>query len=454
MISALNYVNLPDKRLNLRLREIVKKLSNAPGKSIPEVFEEWHEAKAAYRFMANERVEPEELIAGQQMASVEGLQEQGGKRVLLMQDTTSFDFSHHPKTTGMGPLENQYMSGFLAHSTLSVSEEGVPLGLWEQQVWVREADEVGKRHQRHKRPFEEKESYKWVEGLPDKLELAGVEQAISICDREAHIYEFLDRAIRQGVDFIVRASRGRSTTKEGEKLFQAVSKWSPRHQYTLELKRRPDRPAREAKIELRWGTLTLKAPRRSQAQHQTLTMQVVEVIEPNPPDGKTPVHWLLLTSLPIENLAQAQEIVRWYSYRWLIERFHYVLKSGCKIEDRQLRTQKRLRRLLAVFNLVAWRLLWLTYQSRKTPLASCLIALTPVEWQALYARHHRTTQLPDTPPSLVDATRWIAQLGGFLGRKGDGDPGVKVLWRGWVRLQDIVETWLLFQSPSQDVGNV
>ena len=404
-------------------------------------------------FFDNQRVRHADVVAGQRAACVARLREQGEERVLLVQDTTSFDFKAHVHTTGMGPLENQHTSGFLAHSTLMVSETGVPMGLWEQQVWVREDQAVGQRHQRHERAFEEKESYKWVEGLPDLSAVVDLAQGITVCDREAHIYEFLDAATAQGADFIVRASQGRSFTLEGEAIFAEVTQWPVQQRYTLTLKRRPDREARDAQVELRFGTVTLQAPKRAQTPRETLTVQVVDVIEPDPLDGQEAVHWLLLTSLPVTTLAQAQQIVQWYSYRWLIERFHYVLKSGCKLEERQLQSQSRLERLLGVFNLVAWRLLWLTYQTRQTPDASCLVVLAQEEWQALYAHHHRTTQLPSAPPTLSQATRWIAQLGGFLGRKSDGEPGVKVLWRGWMRLQDIVDTWRLLHPPHPDVGN-
>jgi hypothetical protein len=383
---------------------------------------------------------------------VKRLREGGGGVVLLVQDTTSFDFNHHPHTTGMGPLENQHMSGFLAHTTLLVSAEGVPLGVWAQAVWVREAG-AGKRDLRHERAFSEKESFKWVEGLPDLQAAAPQAQVITVGDREAHIYEFLDALRDQPVDFIVRASRGRGFTSQDQDVFEVVQAWPVQQRYTLTLKRRPDRDPRDAVVELRFGTLTLQAPQRAQGTRPTLTVQVVEVREPDPPPGDEAVHWLLLTSRPVLTLAHAQQIVTYYTYRWLIERFHYVLKSGCQLEDRQLQTQPRLERLLAVFNLVAWRLLWLTYQARQTPDASCLLALSEDEWQALYAHHHRTPHLPATPPSLHQATRWIAQLGGFLGRTSDGEPGVKVLWRGWMRLQDIVDTWRLLHSPLQDVGN-
>lgn len=403
-------------------------------------------------FFDNERVEHQELVAGQRAACVARLRERGGGVVLLVQDTTSFDFKHHPHTSGMGPLENAHMSGFVAHTTLLVSDTGVPLGVWDQVVWVRAAG-AGQRAQRHVRAFEDKESFKWVEGLPDLEAAAPYAQVVTVADREAHIYEFMDYLQEQPAAFIVRASRGRGFTHDDQELFEAVRTWPVQQRYTLTLKRRPDREPRDALVELRFGTLTLQAPRRAQATHPTLSVQVVEVLEPDPPPGEEAVQWLLLTSLPVTTLVQTQQIVTYYTYRWLIERFHYVLKSGCQLEARQLQTQPRLERLLGVFNLVAWRLLWLAYQARQTPDASCLLALSEAEWQALYAHHHRTTRLPATPPTLHQATRWIAHLGGFLGRKSDGEPGVKVLWRGWMRLQDIVDTWLLFHPPPRDVGN-
>lgn len=391
-------------------------------------------------------------MAGQRAACAARLRESGEAVVLLVQDTTGFDFKHHPQTSGMGPLENEHMSGFLAHTTLMVSGSGVPLGVWNQEVWVREPG-GGKRDQRHARRFEQKESFKWVDGLPDLAGVTPLTQIVTVCDREAHSYELLDHLQEHAIDWIVRASRGRGFTQDGQELFEAVRSWPVQQRYTLTLKRRPDREPRDAQVELRFGSVTLVVPQRAQAVHPTLTMSVVEVVEPNPPAGEEAVHWLLLTSLPVSTVHHAQQIVQWYCTRWLIERFHYTLKSGCRLEERQLQTQLRLERLLAVFNLVAWRLLWLTYQARQTPDASCLVALTEPEWQALYAYIHRTTRLPATPPSLGLAARWIAQLGGFVGRRGDGDPGVKVLWRGLTRLQDLTDAWMIFRPPSKDVGN-
>lgn len=402
-------------------------------------------------FWGNERVSHQAIIAEARQETVQRLE--GLEQVLLVQDTVSFNFSHHPGTTGLGPLENQYTSGFLAHSTLAVSTSGVPLGLVEQQAWARDAEQTGLRHQRHERAFVDKESYKWVEGLPDRERLPDTIQPVIVCDAEAHIYEFLDVLQARALDYVVRAADYRSFTADGQALFDTIARQPVQHTFTLSLKRRPDRPAREAQLELRFSAVTLRRPQRRAARQPTLSLYVVDVQEIDPPPGETPVHWLLLTSLPVTTVEQAQQVVTWYSYRWLIERLHYVLKSGCKLEQSQLRQAVRLERLLAVYSLVAWRLLWLTYQARVTPDAPCTVALHEAEWQALYLFTHRTTKLPSQPPSLRLATRWIGQLGGFLGRKADGEPGVKVLWRGWSRLQDIVATYQIL-SPPKDVGNV
>lgn len=400
-------------------------------------------------FWGNARVTHRGIMEEQRAATLERMA--GEALVLLVQDTTSFDFSHHPATQGLGPLENGHCRGFLAHSTLAVSETGVPLGVLEQQVWVRSDATVGKRVQRHERAFEDKESYKWVEGLSPSL--AG-RTWVTVCDREAHIYEFLDAVLTQQGQFVVRAAQGRSWTEAGGAVFDQIAHQPAQVCYTLDLKRHPERDPRAAQVELRYATLTLHRPARAACERLTLPLQVVEVVEPHPPAGEEAVHWLLLTSLPVASLTEAQQIVTWYTYRWLIERLHYVLKSGCKLEARQLREAQRLERLLAVFSAVAWRLLWLTYQARLTPDAPCTLALTDPEWQALYAFIQRSPKPSPAVPSLHQAVRWIAQLGGFLGRKGDGEPGVKVLWRGWTRLQDITATWLIAHPPKKDVGNV
>lgn len=179
-----------------------------------------------------------------------------------------------------------------------------------------------------------------------------------------------------------------------------------------------------------------------------MQLQVVLAQEENPPSSVRPISWLLLTTLEIHRFEDAARCVEWYTYRWLIERYHYVLKSGCGIEQLQLETASRLHMALATYSIVAWRLLWLTYEARANPDLPCDTVLAVCEWQALCATISKNPTPPAQPPSLRAAVRMIAALGGFLGRQGDGEPGVKTIWRGLRRLHDIAATWKLVHQIS------
>lgn len=172
---------------------------------------------------------------------------------------------------------------------------------------------------------------------------------------------------------------------------------------------------------------------------------VILVTEIDPPPEVKPIRWLLLTTLPVPHLAAALTCLRYYTLRWLIERYHYTLKSGCQVEQLQLESAERIQRAFATYSLVAWRLLWLTYLARVEPELSCDVFLTPDEWQALACHHLGSRTPPRQPPSLGQAVLWIAQLGGFLARRHDGVPGVKTIWRGFSRLADLVSLWRLLR---------
>ena len=178
-----------------------------------------------------------------------------------------------------------------------------------------------------------------------------------------------------------------------------------------------------------------------------LRVGVVLVTEVDPPAGAEPVRWLLLTSLPVGTVEEAQTCVRSYRLRWLIERYHFVLKSGCRVERLQLEEADHLIRALAVLAAVAWRVLWLTYLARAEPEAPCTLAVSAEVWPVLWRHTHPSQPLPATPPTLREAVRAIAQLGGFLGRRGDGEPGVQTIWRGLRRLDDFVLAWRLARQP-------
>jgi hypothetical protein len=208
------------------------------------------------------------------------------------------------------------------------------------------------------------------------------------------------------------------------------------------------RQARQATVSIRYGTVKLRPPwRPNQKKLPVVTLQAILVREEHPPANLAalgdhePIEWLLLTNTPVSHFDAAVQVVAWYCCRWQIEVFHKVLKSGCRVEDCLLQTASRRQNYIALMSVVAWRLHWLTYINRTAPDLPCMHILTTVEWQALYLRMHKTTQFPQTPPTVRQAVRWIAQLGGFLGRQSDGEPGVTVIWRGWQRLQDLAALW-------------
>jgi hypothetical protein len=319
-------------------------------------------------------------------------------------------------------------------------------------MWTRPLEEKGKANKRRKKTDDAKESQSWLSGLNAAEEtLADHSRVVVVGDRESDLYDLFAAPRRTNVDLLVRVCReNRCVDHPARLLNQAVLASPVQGTATVELLRSGERAARRATLSVRWLSLKILPPRNhlQRQQLKPIVLQFVAVEELNSPSGEKPVRWLLATTMPVTCLQEAIQCVQWYVYRWRIERFHYVLKSGCRIEQRELETVRRMQNAIAMYSIVAWRVLWLTYQARENPDASCQIGLEGDEWRALYATVHRTQTIPQTPPRLREAVRMIARLGGFLGRKGDGEPGVKTLWKGLIRLHDITETWRLCNSFS------
>ncbi|MGI5819051.1 MAG: IS4 family transposase [Armatimonadota bacterium] len=445
-------LNLGDERRNRRARQMAERIAQRPGALITAVFEGKAETDAAYRLLNNPSVEPDEIRAALERGTVERLADV--EVVLAPQDTTCLDFSGHPATEGLGPTGGPNASGhgMFVHSAIAVSEDGVPLGLLDQRDWARDPEQIGKSRDRKQLPLEEKESYRWVEAVraveaavpADKL-------LIQIADREGDIFEVFATQRREHSYLLIRAYRERRLKGEGQRLWPTVENQPVSAEYELLVHSARDRAARIALVQLRFCPVTIRPPKNGvhDPSLEPVTLNAIEVREINAPERATPILWRLLTDLPVASAEDALQCVRYYEKRWLIERYHFVLKSGCRIEESQLQTIAGLERLLALLSAVALRLLWMTYSARVNGDAPCTVAFTDLEWQALY-RYHRRKAPPDEPPTLAEAVLWLAKLGGFLGRKSDGDPGVKVLWRGILRLHDLVTGFLL---ASGDVRN-
>ncbi len=210
------------------------------------------------------------------------------------------------------------------------------------------------------------------------------------------------------------------------------------------------RKGRNAIVTIRYTPVRIMAPQNlvGKTEQESISVNAISVVEENPPQGEKGIEWRLLTTLAINSYDDVLTYIQWYTYRWLIELYHYVLKSGCGVEKLQLETAERIKKALATYAIVAWRLLWLLYESRNNPEMSSELVLSQDEWQSLYCYVHKKSDAPNEAPPIKTVIIWIAKLGGFLGRKKDGEPGIKCLWRGLRRLFDIAQSWKLAKSSN------
>jgi hypothetical protein len=410
---------------------------------------EWSGQKAGYRFFSNEGVRPESILASHVAATVERM---GGVPVVLaVQDTTTLNSSHHPGTIGLGALNTAQQRGLLMHTTLAMTPDRVPLGIVEQEVWARDPAAVGKRATRKQRPLAEKESQKWLTSLAavSRAKAACPDtQLVSVGDREADVYDLFLVDRPAGVDLLVRAAWDRAVDGPQPHLWEALADAPTLASQQVAVPRRPGVPARTATVALRTRSVTLHPPRHRTSEHlPPVAVTALWAIETTPPPDTAPLEWMLLTTLPVTTAEEAMRLVDWYRCRWEIEVWHSILKSGCKVEERHLDTARRLHRCLVVASVVAWRVLLASRLARTDPDRPCSILLAPDEWRALACRSLQTATPPDDPPSLRQAVRWIARLGGFIGRASDGEPGPTTLWRRFLVLAELSSFFRLLASP-------
>ena len=441
-------VELGDPRRKKRLIEVAQQRAKRPNASIAASCGSWAATKAAYRLLDNEAVGAEAILEGHYQASIERARAEA--IVLAVQDTTVLNYSQHPATSGLGYLQDLQMQGMLVHSTLLITPQRVPLGLIDQQVWVRDPAEYG-QSKSTQRPSEAKESQKWTVSLLATVRAqgqVGATRLINVGDSEADVYPLFYQAQQVHQDLLVRAAYDRRVEHPQGHLWAYLRQQAPAGEVRMEIAGNAEHPPRQAHLVVRFAPLALRPPQYAQKKHwERLALWGVLASETNPPEGQEAVEWLLIANLPITSFQQATLCLDWYSCRWGIETYHKVLKSGCRVEQRQFGDADNLQRYLALDAVVAWRVLYLTMLARAAPEQPCTIVFENHEWQALYVFHHHTPRLPDHVPSLRQAVGWIAALGGFLGRKSDGHPGPMSLWRGLQRLADIADTWLLFHDP-------
>jgi len=435
-------VELPDPRLSQRAVAILAAKAARPGDSIAQGAPSTAAAKGTYRFVENPRVTPEPLWNAIHEHTVQGFP--GIARIVSVQDTVCLMFPGLKCTKGLGTADQPREEALWMHSALALRPDGHVLGLLHNHVWARPLAEFGKGHQAKKRPFVEKESFEWTRGMRHTAEqrdrFSPHTSILTVCDSAGDVHEVLAEAVAQpGDDVIIRAAQDRRVADECASVRAQLAAQKPLDRLKIDVPRKQGERKRKARLEIRALRVTLLPPQNSRGL-EPVAINVLWVHEPKPPQGAEALDWLLLTTLPIGTAAERAEVVRLYKLRWRIEEFHLALKSGCRIEKTQLKTAARIEVLLPFFCATAARLVQLTYWARTEPEAPCTVALSDVEWHVAWRKTHGGPP-PEgmEPPTVAEAVRMIGRMGGHLGRKCDGMPGVRTLWKGWRDLQLLVD---------------
>lgn len=471
--------DLGDPRRSRRLVRVAERLAAAPERHVCGACGGWDETVAAYRLLAAPQVTPEKIFAPHRAALVERAASECALAVI--QDTTELDFTRMKHMEGNGPLNEEKRRGLLLHSSYVVSEEGLPLGVWDAQFMARSDAEFRGAARRKHLPMEQKESYRWVEGYRRAQALAQELphcEVFSLSDREGDIYEVFEawaEAAAGGgpcAQWIIRANQDRALDNAGaaapdkpaagkhppaklapDKLFAAleaapllgeVSFEMPAKTWMKKVKGnrvQTSRSARTVHQEVRAMPVRLRAPYRKGKKLPALTIWAVLAKEVDPPEGEEPVCWILLTSCKVTTFAAAKRIIAFYVRRWDIEVFHRTLKTGCRVEQLQLKGSQAVRNALAIYIITAWRILYLTHLARVSPQRPCSEVFAPEEWPAACAVAGRGKPAPRDPPTLGEFMSIVARLGGHLGRKSDGPPGAQTIWQGLARVRDFACAW-------------
>src|SRR5437660_4211164 len=386
--------SLADERLTKRLRKLLAQIGSDMGQSIPLVCQDWANAKAAYRFFSNERVSEADILAGHLQSTRDRTTATDGP-VLVLHDTTEFSYRREkPEAIGItkainsgrdkaGRLRSHTVCGILMHSSLAVTNEGLPLGLAALKLWTRKkvkgTDALKKKSNPTRGPIEKKESIRWLENVQQSTELLDdPARCVHIGDRESDIYELFCAAREAGTHFLIRTCVDRLAGDGDHTIADEMDEVAVKGLHRINVRDGNGEPD-EAVLEIRYRKIRVMPPIGKQKHYPSLTLTVIRAEERGTPKNRKKVEWKLITDLPVVSRADAIEKLRWYALRWKIEVFHKILKSGCKAEESKLRTAQRLANLVSVFCILSWRVFWMTMLNRSAPNALPTLALTETE---------------------------------------------------------------------------
>lgn len=457
-----------DTRLTSRVMQMASVLSSKPNMSIPAAFKTRAEFEGCYRFFDNDKVTPEKTLETHIQATRERISQ--CDYVLLVQDTTEIDLTRPKKqVAGAGPMDHDSRRGAFYHPLVAFTASGLPLGIVAHKSWTRtelsKASKSEKSAVRKQTPIEEKESYRWLEGLRSaEITAATCPDTTCVCvgDSEADIYDLFALTLaseQPNLEILVRAGQ-RRVTADGEDWTDQVRKTIKIGGQSIKIgartakigkgktARNRSREARTVDLAIRKATVELRRPVDCDGSlAAAIKVNVVLCEEVNPPEGEDAISWLLVTTLPIDTDEDVQRVISSYCRRWQIEIFFKVLKSGCMIEYRRFENIDRILNCLAFYSVIAWRVMYFCHMGRECPDIECEVMFEPSEWKSVYAI--LGIELPKVGcPTLNELIRAIARLGGFVDRPKN-QPGVKTLWTGLQRCYDLSNAWDTFGPGSK-----
>ena len=443
-------IDVGDQRLNNRFTHIVESLGFAPGKTIPQTFKSWGEIKACYNFFSNDRVSDQKLLRPHTEKTIDRIKEH--PVVLLPSDTTEINYS--AKEAMVGKERLVYGEGIWIHSTIAVTPERLMLGIADVNFWHRKPKVEG--ISRDKKPIEEKESYRWIQSYLRACEIARKAPGtlvINVTDREGDIIELFETAHEQAklgpmAYFITRARHDRSFQsddgkKSEKKLIQRLKEEPPLGEIEFSIPSTEKRVGRMVKQQIKAIQMTVKAESTYKKTKKAIVTAVM-AIEENPPEGEAPLTWFFITNLAINGFENAVNVVKYYLCRWEIEIFFKVLKSGCKVEERQLQTTDRMKALIITLMILSWRVMYTMMLGRVSIEMSTAEVFEESEWKSVYKIANPKNPLPKKPPKLGDFIIMIAKLGGYIDKNKAEPPGVKTMWKGMARMADFAIAWEAF----------
>jgi Transposase DNA-binding/Transposase Tn5 dimerisation domain len=424
---------LGDKRRTKRLVKLATQVATKPDAATPKQTENWADCKAAYRLVNREEVAFDAVIGPHCMLT--RAVEPG--TWLVINDTTEINFGCDRDLFGVGRVGSNQGRGFFLHTAMIVGAESEEVvGLAAQELYLRPLRKVKRVTSAKRKTKLKRETDVWGRVIDRVGRVPEEVRFIHVCDRGADNFDVFCHLLEQQTGWVIRAAqlkrRVRDDANRECSLEDALRRQVVLGSYELQVPANRDQPARKAHMEVRYARVVMPRPKTGISRYvrdcgvEEIPMGVVETREVNAPRGVTPLQWVLLTSEPVHEFAHAWRVIGWYEKRPLIEEYHKCLKTGCSVEARQYRTGDRLAPIIGLLSIVAVRLLQLKMVARQEPERPAA-RVVPTNWLA--ALPHLLKR-PKPIVTVRDFFRGLASLGGFLGRKSDGEPGWQTVWSG------------------------